>query len=138
MVAPALVDRVHDTKGQVEVPNRFFEGAAAGAVLVGQRPRCPSFERLFDWPDAVVEVQADGSDCDQVLWDLLNDVQRCEQIGERNATQALLKHDWVYRWKDIFYLLGLPPTAAMLARERTLQALARRPLEGTHGTRPTR
>lgn len=138
MVAPALVDRVDHTKGQVEVPNRYFEGAAAGAILLGQRPSCASFERLFDWPDAVVEVRPDGSDCDRVLWDLLHDAQRCERISTGNSQQALLKHDWVYRWKNVFELLDIPPTAAMLRREQTLHTLAASPAPGPNLWLPAR
>jgi hypothetical protein len=124
MVAPALVDQSQHTRGQIEVPTRYFEGAAAGAILLGQRPACRSFERLFDWPDAVVEVRPDGSDCEEVVWSLLTDTSRCERISHRNATEALLRHDWVYRWKQVLQLLGMPPTEAMLARERRLQEIA--------------
>ncbi len=124
MVAPALVDRTSHRGGQVELANRYFEGSAAGAVLLGQRPACESFDRLFDWHDAVIELRPDGSDCERVLTNLLRDVARCEGISHRNATESLRKHDWIYRWKTILQLLGMPQTDAMIDRERRLQELA--------------
>lgn len=126
-VAPALVDRIPDNKGQSEIANRYFEGAAAGAALLGQRPACESFDRLFDWPEAVIELRPDGSDCVRLVRNLLHDEARLREISRRNSTQALLKHDWVYRWRTIFQLLGLPPTEAMLAREQRLRELAAAP-----------
>ncbi len=49
-------------QGQSEVGARYFEGAAAGAVLLGQAPTAPGFREDFPWPDAVVEARADGGD----------------------------------------------------------------------------
>jgi len=124
MVAPGSVDLTNLTRGQVEVGFRYFEGAAAGAVLVGQSPNCEAFQRSFDWPDSVVEINPDGSDAVEVLTALLADQNKVAGISRRNATEALLRHDWVYRWKEIFAIAGIKPTRAMEARERRLKALA--------------
>jgi hypothetical protein len=45
-------------------------------------------------------------------------------MSRRNAAEALLRHDWVYRWKQILEIAGLKPTMAMEARERRLLELA--------------
>jgi hypothetical protein len=124
MVAPGKVDQVHETAGQIEVGFRFYEGAAAGCVLVGQAPRCEPFARMFDWPDAVVEVAPDGSDIVGVLSDLSSDPGRLREISRRNAVETLLRHDWVYRWKRIFEIAGVSPTRGMQTRERQLKRLA--------------
>ncbi len=44
-------------------------------------------------------------------------------ISQRNASEALLRHDWVYRWKELLQVAGLDPTPAMAARERQLREL---------------
>jgi hypothetical protein len=123
-VAAAKVDLWEHTHGQLEVPFRYFEGAAAGAVLVGQTLDCESFREELGWPDSVVELQADGSDAIEVLEKLAKDPDRLDRISRRNAAEALLRHDWVYRWKKILALAGLEPTLAMKNREARLQELA--------------
>ncbi len=125
-VAPAKFDRPDERGAQAELSNRYYEGAAAGAVLIGEAPDCPSFRALFDWPEAVVALKPDGSDTTDVLGALLEHPERMRAIGARNAAQALRRHDWLYRWKRIFEVAGHAPTPAMRARERLLHGLAGR------------
>src|SRR5262249_14922673 len=47
---------------QDELSGRFFEGAAAGAVMIGVRPRTGKFLTQFDWPEAVVDAPWDDPD----------------------------------------------------------------------------
>lgn len=124
MVAPGKVDQPHETTGQIEVGFRFYEGAAAGCVLVGQAPRCEHFDGMFDWPDAVVEVALDGSDIADVLSRLSADPERVREISRRNVVESLLRHDWVYRWKQIFEIAGVTPTQRLQSRELQLRRLA--------------
>ena len=124
MVAPALMDRPGTTFGQVEIGHRYYEGAAAGAVMIGQPPDCEAFRELFEWPDAVITIQPDGSDVMAVLNDLDSDPVRVSAIGRKNATEALLRHDWVYRWKEMFRVAGVEPSPRTTARERGLKDLA--------------
>jgi hypothetical protein len=79
---------------------------------------------LFDWPDAVIEIQADGSDVEGVLARFEADPERLDAISRRNAAQALLRHDWAYRWRHILAIAGLKSTPALERRERHLRALA--------------
>jgi hypothetical protein len=123
-VAPGKVNVPEETQGQVEIGWRYFEGAAAGAVMVGQAPDCDHFRVMFDWPDAVVEVATDGSDLADVLSHLGNEPERMLEISRRNAREALLRHDWVYRWKQVLRIAGLEPAPAMVNRERRLRELA--------------
>jgi hypothetical protein len=124
IVAPAMMDHPGTTHGQVEIGHRYYEGAAAGAVMIGQPPNCEAFKELFDWPDAVIPVHPDGSDVVAALNDLDSDPARVSAIGRRNATESLLRHDWVYRWKEIFRVVGVEPSPRMTARERGLKDLA--------------
>ena len=124
VVAPGKVNVPKETHGQIEIGWRYFEGAAAGAVMIGQAPDCKPFRRMFDWPDAVIEVKIDGSDVTEVLLDLAARPERFLEISRRNAVEALLRHDWVYRWKQILDIAGLTPLPAMEARQKRLRALA--------------
>lgn len=124
MVAPGKVDAPEQTRGQSEVGFRYYEGAAAGAVMIGQAPDSEAFREMFDWPDAVVPVSPDGSDLEPVLSELSHQPERIDAISRRNAEGALRRHDWSDRWSRILRIAGLPPGPRMDARTKTLQTLA--------------
>jgi hypothetical protein len=123
VVAPGKMDH-WEIQGQIEIGYRYYEGAAAGAVMIGQRPDCKIFREMFSWPDSVIEIEPDGSDILQVLAALKRDPERRAAISRRNAAEALQRHDWVYRWKEIYRVAGLEPSPAFAAREERLKSLA--------------
>jgi hypothetical protein len=124
LVAPAKMDFRIDTGGQIEIGSRYFEGAAAGTVLIGRKPESESFLELFGWQDAVIDIESDGSDLTAVLSRLWGQPERRLEISRRNSVESLLRHDWVYRWKEILSIAGLKPRAAMEERERRLKKIA--------------
>jgi len=124
VVAPGKVDFSDETRGQAEIGHRYYEGAAAGAVMIGQAPSGNAFGEMFPWPDAVIQVQPDGSDVIEVVTRLESSPERAFAISQRNAAEALLRHDWAYRWKQIFLVAGLEPLPAMEARAQRLKELA--------------
>ena len=124
MVAPGKMNVADETQGQIEVGFRYFEGAAAGAVLLGQAPACEPFRQMFDWPDAVVEISTDGSDVAEIMQSLNAQPERLREISRRNAVEALRRHDWIYRWKQILNIAGLELLPAAVAREKRLHELA--------------
>lgn len=124
VVAPAKMNLPEDTRGQVEIGYRYFEGAAAGAVMIGQTPNCEAFREAFPWPDVVMPIEADGSDVIDILNAFESDPARVAAISQRNAAAALLRHDWVYRWKEVFRVVGIEPSPRMVARETHLKDLA--------------
>jgi hypothetical protein len=124
MVAPPKIDLQKETGGQVEVPFRYYEGAAAGCVLIGQALQCEPFRRMFDWENSVIEVQPDGSDITEALSRLLAEPDLVAKISRTNAAEAMLRHDWIYRWKQILNIAGLDCHQAMENREKRLRALA--------------
>lgn len=126
MVAPAKFDLPAQTGGQVEVPFRYYEGAAAGCVLIGQSLPCESFRRMFSWQNAVIEVQPNGSDIIEVLSWLLADPDLVAKISRTNVAEAMLRHDWVYRWKQILTIAGLGAHPAIEDRIGRLRVLANR------------
>jgi len=130
MVAPGKMDAPEETQGQVTIGFRYYEGAAAGAVMIGQPPNCQEFQDMFGWRDVVIQVQPDGSDVQDVLAGLNLEPERVSKIRRRNGAEALLRHDWVYRWKKIFQVAGIEPSPRMVERERRLRELADLALDG--------
>jgi Glycosyl transferases group 1 len=124
MVAPAKMDALSEIRGQIEVGSRYFEGAAAGTVMIGEAADCAAYRDLFGWPEAVVQISPDGSDLTAILSDLNANPERIAAIGRRNAKEALLRHDWIYRWNEMFRVAGIEPSPRMVARERRLKAMA--------------
>ena len=124
VVAPAKAEMSKETGGQVEVGARYYEGASAGTVMIGQPPECEAFRELFPWQDAVIPLRADGSDVIKVLSNLGAEPERISAISRRNAAEALLRHDWIYRWKEILKVAGIEPSPRMKLREQRLRDLA--------------
>ena len=85
---------------------------------------------MFGWRDVVIQVQPDGSDVQDVLAGLNLEPERVSKISRRNGAEALLRHDWVYRWKKIFQVAGIEPSPRMVERERRLRELADLALDG--------
>jgi glycosyl transferase family 1 len=121
------------TMGRDEMSGRFYEGAAAGTVMIGEPPRTDEFKSQFGWPDAVIRLPFDSPDVERVLLELDEDPRRLARIRRDNVHNAALRHDWVHRLRTVFETLGLPPTEDMLAREKRLQALAALAQEGPAG-----
>ena len=121
-----LVNQPEVTRGRDIIPNRCYEGAAAGTVMLGEAPRSEEFNHQFDWPDAVIPLPFDSPDVHRLLADLDQDPDRLERIRRDNVRNAALRHDWVYRLRTVFETLGLTLTAPMLAREEQLRKIAER------------
>jgi len=109
---------------QSEVGARYFEGAAAGTVLLGRAPSVPSFREDFPWPDAVLNIKDDGSDVEAVLEGMVGRREELERLSTRNAVHALRRHDWGHRWDAILRQVGITPRPALKARLQALESLA--------------
>jgi hypothetical protein len=107
-----------------EISARFYEGIAAGAVLVGEAPRSPEFRRQFDWPGAVVHLPYDSPDAGDVLARLDSDPVYVDGVRRENVRQAALRHDWLHRLQIVFDAIGLTPTEAMRARAGRLREIS--------------
>ena len=123
----ARVNEPEYTRGRDEISGRFYEGAAAGAVMIGEAPQLDSFARQFDWTDAVIHVPFDSPDIIHILARLDADPERLARIRRNNIINAALRHDWLNRLRTVFDTFGLRPTPAMLLRQQRLQALASLP-----------
>jgi hypothetical protein len=116
--------KASESAGEEALPARLFEGAAGGAVMLGTKPKCPEFDELFDWPDALIEISATPDDMRRILADLDRDPERLAVASFRNAYESLRRHDWSYRWQDILEKLGFEPTDGVRSRIAKLNALA--------------
>ena len=121
---PAKVDVADETRGQSEVGARFFEGAATGAVLVGQAPTIPAFAKDFNWPDAVVDLGANEDDLNATLKKFTTDPERFSALSRRNSVEAIRRFDWSYRWREMLRIVGMEPSLRHLEREKQLAQLA--------------
>lgn len=124
IVNPGLIDQPQKTNGQVEVGNRYFEGAAAGTIMIGERPQTDSFRTYFDWPDAVVHLPYNSPEIGAVIREMDRQPEKQEAIRKTNIVQSLLRHDWLYRWESILKAVGLDPLPQFVHRKEQLQALA--------------
>ncbi|MGF1454848.1 MAG: glycosyltransferase [Alphaproteobacteria bacterium] len=122
----ANADEPEKTQGAEEVGHRFFEGAAAGAVMVGAPPRTPSMDESFDWQDAVIEAPWDDEGIAERLSALEADPDRLERIRRAGIVQCLRRHDWLYRWEQMSADLGLPLSTEAEQRRAALEERASR------------
>ncbi|MBW4636011.1 MAG: glycosyltransferase [Iphinoe sp. HA4291-MV1] len=124
IVNKAKFDLTGQTNPQEEVGPRFFEGAAAGTIMLGVPPKCEAFTDNFDWSDAVIEIPFDCPCISDIIADLNAQPERLEKIRKDNIVNSLLRHDWVYRWEKILATVGLDVTPRMLERKAYLKKLS--------------
>lgn len=98
-----------------EISGRFYEGAAAGSVMIGTAPNTKTFRELFDWVDVVIPMAFDEPNIVDFLAELQSDPLRLEMIQRRNVIQALRRHDWSYRWKSILQTIELSLPAQLVS-----------------------
>jgi hypothetical protein len=120
----SYVNRPEFTAGRDEVSSRFYEGAAAGTVMIGEAPRTEEFKQQFDWSDALIHVPFDSPDIGRILANLNGDPERLRAIRRNNVRQAAQRHDWLHRILVVFDTLGLAPTQKMRARAKRLEQIA--------------
>lgn len=125
VVNPAKMDCQAETAGQQEIGYRFFEGAAGGAVMIGQPVANARFYKSFDWTDAVIAMPNDSRDLGEFLFQLNRQPRRLEAARRHNVRESLLRHDWVYRWEQMLQQLDLAPSPKLEARKQQLRARAR-------------
>jgi len=114
------------TRGKDEIACRFYEGAAAGAVMLGEPPDTDDFRTEFDWPDAVVRTPFNAPDIADTIRVLDRDTTRTLRIRTNGVGNALRRHDWSERLTKLLSVAGFPPTPALKARAAELEATAKR------------
>ena len=125
IVNPGKIDVFEETKGQSEIGNRYFEGAAAGTIMIGEIPQNEEFKKIFYWPDAVIHLPFVSNNVREILRNYDSQPQRLEEIRRKNVLESLLRHDWAYRWETILNIAGLEPLPGLLERKKQLENLAK-------------
>jgi hypothetical protein len=121
---PSRINDPEETGGQSEFGYRHFEGAAAGAIVIGERPKNREFDRIFHWDGALIDLPFGSDNIAEVMRELDRQPERQITIRRNNMTQALLHHDWAYRWETVLGLAGIAPSPQLLKRKETLKRLA--------------
>ncbi len=123
VVDVANSDKPEKRGNQHEFGPRFVEGAAGGAILIGQAPGTKTFESQF-WPGAVHAIEPDSAAIARVLDDLDANPEDANRMRRTNVAQVMRRHDGVYRWEQILRAVGLAPLPALSARKQQLDRLA--------------
>lgn len=124
IVNRAKFDLLGTNNPQEEVGPRFFEGAASGTIMLGERPTCEAFRQNFDWEDAVIEIPFNCPDIHGVLEALKAQPERLALARRNNLINALQRHDWAYRWEAILNQCNLAIQPPLLERKAQLAALS--------------
>jgi hypothetical protein len=125
VVYPAKWDKPDERGTQSEMGARYFEGPAAGTIMIGEQPSNERFKSEFFWPDAVVQLPYDPRKIEEVIREMDQQPHRQEQIRRTNVVQALLRHDWVYRWETVLQTAGLEPMPELVKRKKRLVDLSK-------------
>jgi len=124
IVNPGLIDAPEIRGDQIEIGNRYFEGAAAGNIMIGEIPGNEAYEKLFHWQDAVIHLPFGSGEIGKIIHELDGQPARQEAIRRENMVQALKQHDWVYRWENVLRIVGMDPLPALSERKKRLQDLS--------------
>ncbi len=125
IVNPGLIDRPEVRGKQIEIGNRYIEGAASGCIMIGEKPRNDEYEKIFNWIDAVIELPYNSEKIDVIINELDRQPIRQEQIRKNNIVQSLKRNDWLYRWETILKIVGIPLTPNMIERKIRLENISK-------------
>jgi Glycosyl transferases group 1 len=103
------------------VGQRWFEGLAAGCVVVGIRPQCAETDRLLHWPDATIDVPESPDDFMAFVESLLADGDRLARARVANYRHMLLAHDWGYRVVEMLAAVGIEAPIGWSLRQQNLR-----------------
>jgi hypothetical protein len=121
LVYPGKFDMTNDIGNEEILGARYFEGAAAGAIMIGKAPNNREFKKNFDWKDAVIDICSVPEELNRLLFEPLLNKERLKLIVKTNIQQSLLRHDWVYRWEKVLEISGLKPKENLLKRKTKLK-----------------
>ena len=125
MADRAKVDELDQTKGGQVFGPRFLEGAAAGAMMIGEPPDCDVFRSYFDWSDAVIPFEYGSAAINDVIDELDAQPERVERARRANVLNTLRRHDWSHRWKAALEKLGFESREPASERSAALEERAR-------------
>lgn len=108
-------------RAQEEFGPRYFEGAAAGAIQLGDPlPSNPAYLEYVDWDGAVIDVPYSSAEIPAKIDALEADPEHVELIRRANVSNCLLRHDHLYRWDEVLRVAGLSETTQAAERRARL------------------
>jgi hypothetical protein len=107
--------------GQLEFGLRYFEGLAAGCVVLGSRRSSPEFDKFLGWQDSVIEMPFECPNASEILRQLDRDADRLREISARNVRRSLEGNDHAHRWKTIVDRLRLSEDYHMTRRQEEVE-----------------
>jgi hypothetical protein len=124
IVNPGLIDRPDVRGDQIEIGNRYFEAAASGTLMIGEKPMNDAFTELFDWTDSLIHLPYGSPDIGDLIAEWDRQPERQKRARDMGVAQSLLRHDWVYRWESILRAAGLQLLPRADERKLVLSELA--------------
>lgn len=110
---------------QREFGPRYFEGAGAGAIQLGDKVETnPAYLEHLDWEGAVIEAPYETTDMPALIAELERNATWLENLRRRNVSNCLLRHDHLNRWDMVLKSAGLDETPSAAARRTRLQEQA--------------
>ena len=110
-----------ESGGQLEFGLRYFEGLAAGCVVLGSRKSRPDFDKFLGWEDSVLEMPFECPNTSEILQRLDREADRLRDISARNVRRSLESNDHAHRWKTIVDRLGLSEDYHLRRRQEEVQ-----------------
>ncbi len=103
---------------------RWFDAFATGCAVVGKRPTTPEAERLLPWQESTIEIPDNPSAAVEMLEAFFADSARLERIRLRNYYEALTRHDWRMRVRDMLQSVGMALPARLVSHLDQLEERA--------------
>lgn len=94
--------------GYSPIQLRWFEAWISGCTVVGKRPFGKGVPELMDWKNSAIEIPDNSADWIPFFEELLRDRDTLIANSRRNYYECLRRHDWRYRVRHMFNMLGLP------------------------------
>ncbi len=107
---------------QVEFGPRYFEGAGAGAIQLGDEVKTnPAYLEHMNWEGAVIDAPFSSADLPDLIESLDRDAGWIEDLRRRNVASCLRAHDHLYRWDMVLKAAGFEETPAAATRRARLK-----------------
>lgn len=106
VTAPQNKNNSAKTGNISEVTARFFECMACKSLIVGFKPQ-DSFDDLFPYENAMIEINENGSNFEEKINFYLNNEEKYSEIVERNYSYVMNHHTWTNRLDEIMRICNL-------------------------------